>query len=592
MNMNDICRRWTPHPPVNPLTGQQASWDQAVASRPGRPDAPSPADAPASQTTPLEEDGAGACAEQGASSGAAGPEASSVDVERASASAQAEGLAGASTEAKELAGASAKAAEPAGAAAQTKVGSAPLGETSDQDQLVADASVEPLADGEAPMPPSPQAAVASDNELLLERLRAVADSRIVATALLCALLFAVMGFDNPLLFLIVLFVGYVLLDRFVNVRRCVVLGSITWLAVLLLGNLVTDSVSAPIFLTIDYLFMVSGFLFALAVCLAFFCGRAMYEHGVARGQAEADRAIARHIVGRLIEHPDDWSGLDGDYLECESAINRVRERQRAVEQSARDEARRKDDLVTYLAHDLKTPLASVVGYLSLLEEAPELPAEHRVHFTGIALEKAHRLDALIEEFFDITRFDFHDIVLTRGYVDLNLMLGQVVDEFYPTLAEQGKSVDLDVPPGLTALIDGDKMARVFNNVMRNAIAYSYEGSTIHIEAERVEGKAEHVADKAEHVADKAEHVADKAEHVAGDGGSIVVRFENEGDPIPEPKLKMIFEKFYRLDAARATNRGGAGLGLAIAKEIVAAHGGTISCESTPEHTVFTITLPA
>ena len=411
-------------------------------------------------------------------------------------------------------------------------------------------------------------AVASDNEALLERLRAVADSRIVAAAVLVALLFAIVGLDNLLPFLVLLFVGYVLLDRFVNVRRCVVMGGVAWLAVVLAGYLFVGSVSVPIFFSIEYLFMFCGFLFALAVCLAFFCGRAMYEHGLACGQEEADRAIAEHIVGRLIEHPDDWTGLDGDYLECESAINRVRERQRSVEQAGRDEARRKDDLVTYLAHDLKTPLASVVGYLSLLEEAPDLPLEQRVHFTGIALDKAHRLDALIEEFFDITRFDFHDIVLTRGYVDLNLMLGQVVDEFYPILTEQDKAVDLAVEPGLTALIDGDKMARVFNNVMKNTIAYSYEKSTIRISAEREESAGPE------------------------EGGQIVIRFENQGDPIPEPKLKVIFEKFYRLDAARATNHGGAGLGLAIAKEIVTAHGGTISCESTPEHTVFTITLPA
>ena len=195
----------------------------------------------------------------------------------------------------------------------------------------------------------------------------------------------------------------------------------------------------------------------------------------------------------------------------------------------RDEARRKDDLVTYLAHDLKTPLASVVGYLSLLEEAPDLPVEQRARFTGIALDKAHRLDALIEEFFDITRFDFHDIVLTRGYVDLALLLAQVADEFYPILTEQGKSVEVEATASLIVLIDGDKMARVFNNVMKNAIAYSYEGSTIRIFAEQT-------------------------------SDSVVVRFENQGDPIPAPKLGMIFEKFYRLDAARATNRGGAGLG--------------------------------
>lgn len=110
-------------------------------------------------------------------------------------------------------------------------------------------------------------------------------------------------------------------------------------------------------------------------------------------------------------------------------------------------------------------------------------------------------------------------------------------------------------------MDGDKMARVFNNVMKNALAYSYENSTIEISAHQ-------------------------------EGDTVAVRFQNQGDPIPEAKLKVIFDKFYRLDAARATNRGGAGLGLAIAREIVTAHGGTIECTSTPEATVFTIVLPA
>ena len=152
-------------------------------------------------------------------------------------------------------------------------------------------------------------------------------------------------------------------------------------------------------------------------------------------------------------------------------------------------------------------------------------------------------------------------MLTRGYVDLSFMLGQVVDEFYPALEEQHKRAVVDAPEGLTALIDGDKMARVFNNVMKNAIAYSYEGSTIRVSVERRDQTVE-------------------------------IRFENQGDPIPKPKLQVIFEKFYRLDAARATDRGGAGLGLAIAKEIVTAHGGTIECDSTPERTVFTIVVPA
>lgn len=394
---------------------------------------------------------------------------------------------------------------------------------------------------------------------LLAKMRNILDSRLLSIVVLVLISFSVVAGENFPAFLIVVVVGYMLIDRFITARRAVTLGGLAWFLVLFLGRLFTMG-AGRLFIDLDYLFMFCGFLLALAVCGVFFAGRAMYYMGYDRGQALADRAIAAHLVDRLIEHPENVANLDGTFLEVEGAINRVRNRERQVADALRDEARRKDDLVTYLAHDLKTPLASVVGYLSLLEEAPDLLVEQRARFTGIALDKAHRLDALIEEFFDITRFDFHDIVLTRGYVDLALLLAQVADEFYPILTEQGKSVEVEATASLIVLIDGDKMARVFNNVMKNAIAYSYEGSTIRIFAEQTPD-------------------------------SVVVRFENQGDPIPAPKLGMIFEKFYRLDAARATNRGGAGLGLAIAKEIVAAHGGTISCASTPEATVFTIELP-
>ena len=408
------------------------------------------------------------------------------------------------------------------------------------------------------------AAVAASGDHIedaFEKLKVFFDSRVVALVVLAVLLFELVGIGNIVVLLFCYLVGYILVDRFINVRRSVVMGGIAWESLLLLGHVVRRT-AGPLFLDIDYFFMFCGFFLALAVCGTFFAGRAMFMYGQRRGREQADEVIARHVVDRLVDHRDSWDHLDGDYLEVEGAINRVRARERQSDQALRDEARRKDDLVTYLAHDLKTPLASVVGYLSLLEEAPDLPAEQRVRFTGVALEKAHRLDALIEEFFDITRFDFHDIVLTRGYIDLALMLAQVADEFYPILSEQGKRAEIDVPDGLTVLVDGDKMARVFNNVMKNAIAYSYEGSTIRVFAER------------------------------RSDGTVRISFENRGDPIPEPKLKVIFEKFYRLDAARATNRGGAGLGLAIAKEIVCAHDGAISCISTPEHTVFSIDLPA
>ena len=422
------------------------------------------------------------------------------------------------------------------------------------------------APGTAPEPPSapvttsPQTPVDVHMEALRRLVHRVVDSRVVSATAMVLLLFALIGPENLIVLCAAVFVGYLLLDRFINVRRCFTLGGLAWWLVLTIGATMSQGPMGPVFVRADFMFTIIGFFLAVAVCAAFFAGRTMYERGLAYGKLSADRAIAAHIVDRLVEHPDEWSHLDGDYLEVESALGRVRDRERAVQQALRDESSRKDDLVTYLAHDLKTPLASVVGYLSLLEEAPDLPEKQRVRFTGVALDKAHRLDALIEEFFDITRFDFHDIVLTRGYVDLGLMLAQVADEFYPILSEQGKTAEVEAPTGLTVLVDGDKMARVFNNVMKNAVAYSYEGSTIHVSAERA-------------------------------AAGVVIRFENQGDPIPAPKLNVIFEKFYRLDAARATNHGGAGLGLAIAKEIVTAHGGQIYCESTPEHTVFTIELP-
>ena len=397
---------------------------------------------------------------------------------------------------------------------------------------------------------------------LFEYVRSVVDNRALATVLLFLLSLLLIGIDNIVGILAVLLVGFLLIDRFEIVCRCVVIGGAAWAMTLAIGAMALGGIEGPVLFDAGFVFNMLGFVLALAVCVLFLCGRALYYQGYEQGEQHADCVLAVRIQDRLIDHPDTWDNIDGDFLEVEGALNRVRDRERKVQQALRDESHRKDDLVTYLAHDLRTPLASVVGYLSLLQEAPELPVEQRAHFTGVALDKAHRLDALIEEFFDITRFDFHDIVLTRGYVDLGLLLAQVADEFYPILNEQHKEVQVDIREDLTVLVDGDKMARVFNNIMKNAIAYSYEGSTITIEARR------------------------------RDGGGVRVRFINQGDPIPAAKLKVIFEKFYRLDAARATNRGGAGLGLAIAKEIIAAHGGTVACESTPEHTIFTIELPA
>ncbi|WZL69617.1 HAMP domain-containing sensor histidine kinase [Defluviitalea saccharophila] len=265
-------------------------------------------------------------------------------------------------------------------------------------------------------------------------------------------------------------------------------------------------------------------------------------------------------MDQLLEESDEEITLAPELDFMENKLNQIKRNIEKQKKAALDAEKRKNDLVVYLAHDLKTPLTSVIGYLSLLNEAPDMPPEQKAKYVGITLEKAYRLEQLINEFFEITRFNLQTIVLNKEKINLLFMLQQMADEFYPILTPQGKQVSVHAPEGLTLWGDPDKLARVFNNILKNAIAYSYENSTIEISAKQ-------------------------------EDNYIVISFTNQGNPIPQAKLDTIFEKFYRLDSARSTNTGGAGLGLAIAKEIVNAHEGTISVESNTENTVFTVKLP-
>ncbi len=227
---------------------------------------------------------------------------------------------------------------------------------------------------------------------------------------------------------------------------------------------------------------------------------------------------------------------------------------------AREAEQRKNDLIVYLAHDLKTPLTSVIGYLTLLRDEPELSPAMRARYTGIALDKAERLEDLINEFFEITRFNLSHMELDRRPTDLTRMIEQVVSEFGPMLAEQNLTCRADLPPKLPCACDPDKLARVLDNLLRNACHYSTPGTEVTITA-------------------------------AAEGDTAVLTVENAGRTIPPEKLARIFEQFYRLDESRASRTGGAGLGLAIAKQIVELHGGSITAASADDHITFTVWLP-
>lgn len=244
----------------------------------------------------------------------------------------------------------------------------------------------------------------------------------------------------------------------------------------------------------------------------------------------------------------------------ENRLTEIKSTLKRREMEALEAEQKKNELVVFLAHDLKTPLTSVVAYLSMLDSYPDMDAEKREHYTHIALEKSIRLGELIQEFFEITKYNLQDIVLESTELNMSLMLEQLADEFYGVLREKNLTCEVEAEENLMVWGDADKLARVFENLLRNAAAYCNPNSVIRVMAQRTKQ-------------------------------GVQIQFINTGKVIPPEKLEQIFEKFCRLDEARRSDTGGAGLGLAIAKEIVELHGGMIRAESNEGVTRFFVTLP-
>ncbi len=252
--------------------------------------------------------------------------------------------------------------------------------------------------------------------------------------------------------------------------------------------------------------------------------------------------------------------LSSELSDVQNEMNLIREKAVNAAAVAKEAEQRKNDLIVYLAHDLKTPLTSVIGYLSLIHDEPDISAELKAKYTNIAFEKACRLEELIDEFFDITRFNLTHISLELERVNFTRLVKQTAFEFEPIIKEKGLHWKLEIAEDIELLCDPDKIERVLDNIIRNAVNYSYPDTEIEL-------------------------------NLLKNDKSVVLSVKNKGKTIPKDKLDRIFEQFFRLDTSRSTKSGGAGLGLAIAKEITELHGGSIKADSANESVRFTVEIP-
>ncbi len=296
-------------------------------------------------------------------------------------------------------------------------------------------------------------------------------------------------------------------------------------------------------------------VFVVGMVLVFFITFRIYLNWFAKYFMEINNGIddiGRESIGEV--------SLPPELSATEKKINTIKHTLEKQKLDMKLAEQRKNDMVMNLAHDLKTPLASVIGYLNLLRDEGQISEELRQKYLSVSLEKAERLEDLINEFFEIAKFNLSNITLQYSRISLVRLLEMVLYEFQPMLHEKNLECNLMVPEDIMIRCDADKIQRVFDNLLKNAVIYSFEGTDIDIAVVR-------------------------------QGEDVEITFTNHGDTIPEEKLERVFEQFYRLDASRSTSSGGAGLGLAIAKQIIELHHGAIMARSENEMIEFRVILP-
>ena len=239
---------------------------------------------------------------------------------------------------------------------------------------------------------------------------------------------------------------------------------------------------------------------------------------------------------------------DDEFTAMAVNLNKMVEDIRRLIDREREAARTKHELITNVAHDLRTPLTSIIGYLELLSGQVEIPPEMQAKYIAIACAKSKRLEKLIEDLFGLTKMNYGKVSMHVTKVDIVKLLSQLLEEFYPSFKDKNLSYELQ-----------SNVARLFDNLINNAIKYGADGKRVLVNIQAVET-------------------------------TVAVSVTNYGYVIPKEELPFIFNKFYRVEQSRSTDTGGTGLGLAIVKNIVDMHGGAIQVSSDLNGTVFVVKL--
>ena len=261
----------------------------------------------------------------------------------------------------------------------------------------------------------------------------------------------------------------------------------------------------------------------------------------------------------ILKENNETIKLPSEVNEFTEKLNDIKSDYITSKNNAKEAEQKKNDLIMYMAHDLKTPLTSIIGYLTLLNDEKNISRELQEKYMKIALDKSLRVEELINQFFDITRYNLHSMPIDKSEINITYLLKQLIDECYPMLGQNNLKCVLNAPEKVSFLGDGDKLARAFGNLLKNAINYSYKNTVIEINIEKKLDR-------------------------------LYITFRNKGAKIPDYKLEKIFEKFYRGDESRTSATGGAGLGLAITKEIIELHNGKINVKNYDEYIEFDIVL--